>query len=56
MSEIGSKKLRDLITHNDVITSTHSDSHSEGILSSGQSATDSGNNIAATLDYLLKDP
>ena len=56
VSEIGSKKLRDLITSNDVITSTHSDSHSEGITSSGISATESANNINATLDYLLKDP
>lgn len=57
VAEIGSKKLRGLVTLNDVITSTHSDSNSDGKQSSTFSNNDSqNNNVAATLDSLLKDP
>lgn len=57
VSEIGSTKLRDLITFNDVITTTQSDSNSEGKVSSNISTNDQNmnNNIGVTLDYLLKD-
>ena len=55
VAEIGSKKLRGLVTYNDVISSTLSDSHSEGKQSS--SSNDSlNNNVYATLDFLVKDP
>lgn len=56
VSEIGSTKLRDLITHNDVVT-TQSDSNSEGKVSSSISCSEqnANNNVAVTLDFLLKD-
>lgn len=57
VQEAGSAKLRDLVTtSNDVIT-TQSDSNSEGKLSSNISSNDTAhnNNIARTLDFLVKD-
>lgn len=57
VSELGSTKLRDLVTINDVITTTQSDSNSEGKVSSNVSSYEQSinNNVGATLDSLLKD-
>jgi len=60
LNDLGATKLRDLITHHDVIT-TQSDSNSEGKGSTTVSASEqsnlyqANNNIGKTLDFLLRE-